>query len=396
MKLIRTVVTCVLWCVANLANASAYTFTDLGTLGGSTSYARAINNAGQVVGWSNTFGNIGNAAVHATLWDGRTTTDLGTLGGPRSFAFAINDAGQVVGASSTPTSEHATLWSGSSHTPVDLGTLGGATSQALAINNAGQIVGYSDTKASAANNFSSANHATLWSGSSYTAVDLGTLGGTHSYAFAINDAGKMAGWSYTTGNIQAAVWNAHHTGTDLGTPLGAYRSAAYAINNVGQVAGFALLHGANRGIVWNGTTATELDALPTASFSDPNAINNVGQVVGDSLIYLTATDFVWHGTIWNGTTATDLNSLLDASTVDAGWVLNNAFGINDNGWIVGNASNSLLGISDHAFLLSVTAIPEPHTYVLMLMGFCLIGFSERRKGGVPEVDTLTSNMLIIK
>lgn len=54
------------------------TMTDLGTLGGErSSWAYAINAAGQVVGWSRT----AEGAEHAFLWQDGTTTDLGTLGG---------------------------------------------------------------------------------------------------------------------------------------------------------------------------------------------------------------------------------------------------------------------------------------------------------------------------
>lgn len=81
--------------------------------------------------------------------------------------------------------------------------------------------------------------------------------------------------------------------------------------------------------------------------------------------------------MWNGTTAIDLNSLLDASTVAAGWVLTDANGINDNGWIVGNATNNSLGIFRHAFLLSVTTVPEPETYAMLMMGLGLVGFMAR-------------------
>ena len=39
--------------------------TDLGTLGGTNSYAYGINNKGQIVGWSNT----SSEEQHAVLWE---------------------------------------------------------------------------------------------------------------------------------------------------------------------------------------------------------------------------------------------------------------------------------------------------------------------------------------
>ena len=77
---------------------------DLGTLGGKESEAVAINDRGQIVGWSKTGDDF--YAYHAFLWQRGTMTDLGALGGSDSAAMAINDRGQVVGRSN----EHAFLW----------------------------------------------------------------------------------------------------------------------------------------------------------------------------------------------------------------------------------------------------------------------------------------------
>ncbi|SFH27954.1 hypothetical protein SAMN05216299_1056 [Nitrosospira sp. Nsp14] len=73
----------------------------------------------------------------------------------------------------------------------------------------------------------------------------------------------------------------------------------------------------------------------------------------------------WHAVLWDGTRLPDLNSLLDASVANAGWVLTGANGINDKGWIVGNAYNSISHV-EHAFLM--TPVPEPETYALLLPG----------------------------
>jgi probable HAF family extracellular repeat protein len=73
---------------ASPASANGYTFSDLGTLGGSMSSATAINNVGQIVGWSDPVDlPFPSISRHATLWnDGAHVTDLGTLGGDQSYA----------------------------------------------------------------------------------------------------------------------------------------------------------------------------------------------------------------------------------------------------------------------------------------------------------------------
>jgi probable HAF family extracellular repeat protein len=68
---------------------SAYTLTDLGTLGVSIASASDIKEAGQVVGAAVTAAG----QSHAFLWRDGAMTDLGTLGGIYSGAGGLNDVG---------------------------------------------------------------------------------------------------------------------------------------------------------------------------------------------------------------------------------------------------------------------------------------------------------------
>jgi probable HAF family extracellular repeat protein len=119
------------------------TMHDLGTLEGMTnSQANGINNKGQIVGVSSE--NTVPTTFRAFLYDGaslyeRAFHDLGTLGGSTSSATAINDKGVVVGESQISSgAQHAFLYDGEMH---DLGAFNDGATNAKAINNHGQVVG---------------------------------------------------------------------------------------------------------------------------------------------------------------------------------------------------------------------------------------------------------------
>src|SRR5262245_39285750 len=192
---------------------SHYTMIDLGT---DSIGANDLNASGQVVGESFT-GQVdadGNPIQHAFLWSEGNMIDLGTLGGGSSEAVAINDRGQVVGwywASNYPTRSFLLIpedadadgapdrWfrdangDGDNDLMIDLGTLGGYV-YAADVNNAGQVVGRSQIAPTGPE-----EHAFLWQAGIMT--DLGAPG-VHSEAHAINDAGQIAG----TAGAHIALW----------------------------------------------------------------------------------------------------------------------------------------------------------------------------------------------
>jgi probable HAF family extracellular repeat protein len=96
---------------------------------------------GQVVGGADTV----SLFEHGFLWEDGAMQDLGTLGGSRSYAYAINTSGQIVGYATTPSGEdRACLWE--SGAIYDLNGLihngsGWDLIQAEGINGLGQIVG---------------------------------------------------------------------------------------------------------------------------------------------------------------------------------------------------------------------------------------------------------------
>src|ERR1043165_5903227 len=114
----------------NLQAAQTYDLIDLGAVVGPDSYAQAINNNGQVVGYVRT-----KDGTHAFLYSGGAVRDLGTLGNARTYALSINNPGQVVGFSETTNGARAFLFNNGLVT--DLGTLGGLGSYAFGINSAG-------------------------------------------------------------------------------------------------------------------------------------------------------------------------------------------------------------------------------------------------------------------
>lgn len=346
---------CVGLLAANSCFAQMYTVTDLGTLGGfNYSYPRGgINAVGQVAGYSYPpaadehalfFNHAFRTGANKTI--DPATDDLGTLGGSLSFALGINAFGQVVG-NSTPTSSfnfsHAYRTAPNkaiNPTTDDLGTLGGSNSSAAGINLFGQVAG------SASINGDTASHAFRTRANrriNPKRDDLGTLGGSTSFATDINFFGQVVGVSSLTGDTTSHAFRTRVNSRinpatdDLGT-LGGTVSSAESLNIFGQVIGSSTLAGDTTSHAFrtrpNRPINPATDDLGTlgGSGSEPLGINSFGQVVGDSA---TAGDAALHGFLYSGGVMHDLNDLIPAGS---GFELGFMTGINDIGEISGQAT----------------------------------------------------------
>jgi probable HAF family extracellular repeat protein len=326
----------------------SYSITDLGTLGGAGSYAYAINNANpvQVVGEADTTSGFG----HAFLYSSGVMTDLGTLTGDTwSKATALNKSGQVVGISVNGGDPggiiHAFIWQSGGMT--DLGNLGSSNTHARAINGTGQVVGDGNTAAGV-------DHAWLWQ-SSTGMTDLNSMlppnsGWVLSQAWGINEQQQIVGQGTINGQTHAFLWQVGGgVPTDLGALPGTNTSSfGTAINPNGQVAGISsTAAGPNNGSLWTSPgPMTDLPPLHKDVFSYAYALNDLSplQVVG----YSQDAGIDFHAVLWQNGRVTDLTSQLPRGS---GWTLEHAYGINHNGWIVGEGAN---GSGRHAFLLTPT------------------------------------------
>jgi probable HAF family extracellular repeat protein len=338
---------------------------DLGALGShpadNSSYTNAINARGHAAGLSNNGAIdplLGTAETEAVLWRHGTITGLGTLGGHESQAFALNDRDQVVGIASNTVPDAFSMlgWTAQSRAFIwqrgrmrDLGTLGGPDSFAQLVNDAGQVAGVSYTSAVPDPVTGQPPiDAFLWTDGKMR--DLGSLGGSvpiFDGVNGINDRGTIVGQSDLAGDQIAHpfLWNGSRM-LDLGT-LGGDNARATAINHRGDIVGTSdLADGTHLGFLWSHGQMRALPPVGGALCGNANDINARGQAVGN----VTTCGTVLAAVLWAHGVAVDLNTLVAPSTLH----MASAQSINDAGDILGEGQ--LPDGSTHNFLL----IPNTH------------------------------------
>jgi probable HAF family extracellular repeat protein len=317
-----------------LADVPAFDFTDLGTLGGAQSVVFDLNDNGQAVGWSLV---PGSGFPHAFLWENGVMTDLGILAGDeQSVARAINNAGTIVGTSERDVVGgygifHAFIYDNGVMTA--LPGLGGEWSWASDINSGGQIAGFAE-------NPSFQEKAVIWDGGGV--INIGQYSSAQRQrGHGINDAGVVVGGEYTPlqGPGDAFAFDGT-TWLVIGGTASPWQTAeAFDINNSNIVVGLsAFPSGDWRAAMWlpgNPTEPINLGTLPGYELGELYAVNDAGQAVGFATKF--DPDQVCHAIYYDGVDLIDLNDCLPPGFDGYLW---DAMGINAAGEIVATASTS--------------------------------------------------------
>ncbi len=360
---------------------------DLGTLGGTQSFALDVNNNRQVSGNSLVTSDPGSSGslLRAYLWSSGTMTNLGSMApippstSTNRFArgYAVNDSGVVVGELNNDSSR-AFVYSGAIMSGLTRLAADNDNGVAHDINNAGVIVGISSN--------GTASKPTMWihDGSNYVAANLGTIVGTPTSsgrAWAINEQGVAVGLSGNGNTSQATMWQSGTIINLKSLGSGVNFSQAYSLNDrlqvvgasstgqtVGDLIGTTSTTSLTRAFLWEEGTMTELppfnlytpenNGATTNYHSEAKDINEAGWIVGNSS-RISGSPAV--ATLWEDGVPIDLNTVLPAGS---GWVLLSAEGINENGDIVGYGT---FNGSSRAFLLE-NAVPPARPDVSVTLG----------------------------
>ncbi|MCC6670396.1 MAG: hypothetical protein IT458_05000 [Planctomycetes bacterium] len=204
-----------------------------------------------------------------------------------------------------------------------------ANAEAGGVNDRGDIVGTSTA-------FTTGGYgrAYLWSATGGM-QNLGTLGGSASYAYGISAGGLVVGESFvTSGGRRAFLWQQGVGMRDLGALQGHAWSTAYAINDFGEACGISAdaSYNAPRAVRFEGSSLVDLGVVGSDVHSLAYDLNSHRHAVGFSATRGAANKRAFLYTPSRG--MEELRELLDPEEA-LGWRLDEARAINDLGQIVG-------------------------------------------------------------
>jgi probable HAF family extracellular repeat protein len=294
-------------------------FVDLGI--GDGSWSTAINESGQIVGWTVFAGG-------GFFWDNGSYQILAS---PAPYTGNqpddINDSGVVVGLmSGTGLPTKAFSWTAAGGMQVVPGTLGGTTSEAHAINNIGDIAGASSTA-------SGGSHAALWKNGTVIDLQLPNFSTGGSIAWGINEADVAVGqyWPVQGQGLSYPFrWTAA-TGMEL---LSSLDGVAMRVNGAGViVGGFTNSSGSQHAFRWSSGVFQDLGTLGGPQ-SMAIAINDAGTIVGRAQASGGRRSGPILPFIWKPATG------MRAISIPPGKQGGQAWAINENEWVAGFANTA--------------------------------------------------------
>jgi T5SS/PEP-CTERM-associated repeat protein len=328
---------------------------------------------------------------HAALWSATAESWIDLHPGEGYYFSVVIDMSDEQQAGFTHAGEgwgwsHAAMWSGTAESWVNLHPAGAGWSRAFGISGDNQV-GWAMVAAWVAGELHSFEHASLWTGTAESWVDLNPAGAYESAANAAS-GGQQVGWAnlgdYPRFDGHAGFWTGSaESWVDL-HPAGSSWSYAEDVSDGQQVGAAWFGEGFHAGL-WSGTAESWVDLNP------PGSTESIAYGIAGARQAGVADG---HAAIWSGTAESffDLHDLLgpeysasEARSIDVS---------GDDIWVAGTAYQ---GDIRHAVLWHYT-IPEPASIVLLVSaaaGMCLrINFRNRQKLPRTSRISLTSTLAI--
>jgi probable HAF family extracellular repeat protein len=300
-----------------------YRLTDIGDLGGGSTVPFGLNGNGAVVGLS----DDAERTSRAFRWTRATgMRNLVPDGGP-SVAIDVNDADRIILVRTRGKREEAVLRSlKDGPRSIVLPTFGGPLTQPFAINDRGRVVGWSQDPEGAVKAF-------RWLPGQPRPQDLGSLPTDgQSIALDISETGLIVGISLGD-RSRAFLWSPA-TRIMVSLPRAGFAgSAANGVNAAGEIVGLVEDDDGNRSAVLWPTAGARPRLLGTlARESVANGVNHAGVVVGWSSVPEAGNpEIPRHAIVW--TAACGLRDLNDLVSAPAGILLGEGVAINRAGEI---------------------------------------------------------------
>jgi len=311
--------------------AAQYTVQPIGTLGGTSTVVARINNVDQVLVES----QLPSGEYHIAILENGVLTDLGLVvpnidGYDSGYIYGFNDLGHVAGMTTSLNQNSIDYFYYDGNSVVNLSEI---INYAIppALDNG--ITGLNNNGVMTATRQGSIyKEAIILNPDGNGAYTMDTFGfpGKHNWALGLNDSNRVHGLAredLVSPNISKAVIYDNGNLYEIGT-LGGTDSHPYDMNEQGEVVGVSQDSAGNfKAYSYSNNIMRQLDDLG-GFWSSAFGMNDNGEIVGGSY----NPSYQLHAFINKNGVTTDLNDLIDPAS---GWTLTYGWDINNNGLIVG-------------------------------------------------------------